>query len=204
MKPTLKSGHEKFHANRKALSFTLSEFWKWSVSDLISNATRGRLAEFVVAKALRISTKTVRNEWGEYDLKLRVGKSRFLKLEIKSAAYVQTWTQSKPSSIQFEVKKRWVWNSRTKRWRHRRVADVYVFALLKEKHKKLLNPLDVMQWDFYVLPTEILNKRKRSQHSITLNSLSELTNAIKYYHLRKAVQNTQTRPKVRSGINKPQ
>src|SRR6266851_1966408 len=55
-----KTGHETFHANARGLGLTLSDFWRWSLSDLVSNATRGRLAEFIVADALGISTRGVR------------------------------------------------------------------------------------------------------------------------------------------------
>ena len=44
-----KTGREKFHTNGQTLDFDLSSFWAWSVSDLVSNATRGRLAEYIVA-----------------------------------------------------------------------------------------------------------------------------------------------------------
>lgn len=55
-----------------------------------------------------------------------------------------------------------------------RQADVYVFALLAHKDKPTINPLDVSQWKLYVMPTFELDKRERSQHSITLNSLRAL------------------------------
>jgi hypothetical protein len=185
--PKIKTGREQFHADSTSLGFTLERFWRWSVSDLVSNATRGRLAEFIVAQALRIDTKAVRDEWGSYDLKMPTGKTTYLKVEVKSAAYVQTWTQTQPSAIQFEVTKKWVWNSPTKRWRHRRVADVYVFALLKEKRKNKVDPLNVGQWVFYVLPAKTLNNRERSQHSITLNSLKGYAKEVDYFHLRDKV-----------------
>jgi hypothetical protein len=46
-----------------------------------------------------------------------------------------------------------------------------VFALLKEKKKSKVDPLKLDQWKFYVVPIVTLDKRKRSQQSITLNSL---------------------------------
>ena len=55
-----------------------------------------------------------------------------------------------------------------------RAADVYVFCLLAHKDQATLDPLNLDQWEFYVLPTVILNERKRSQHSITLPSLKKL------------------------------
>ena len=56
----------------------------------------------------------------------------------------------------------------------RRHADVYVFALLAHQDKASVDPLDLAQWKFYVLPTSTLDSRNRSQYSITLKSLSTL------------------------------
>ena len=49
----------------------------------------------------------------------------------------------------------------------RRHAQVYVFALLAHTGKATVNPLDLDQSAFYVLPTAVLDGRTRSQHSIT-------------------------------------
>ena len=90
---TLKTGNELFHWKGQSLDISLLDFWRWSVSDLVSNATRGRLAEFIVATALNVPFDQVRDEWGAYDLLTPEG----IKVEVKSAAYIQSWYQSKPS-----------------------------------------------------------------------------------------------------------
>jgi hypothetical protein len=59
----------------------------------------------------------------------------------------------------------------------RRQADVYVFALLAHQDKTTIDPLNVSQWRFYVLPTSALDARTRSQHSIMLKSLCALCGA---------------------------
>ena len=41
----------------------------------------------------------------------------------------------------------------------RRQADVYGFALLKHQEKSSLNPMDVAQWEFYVVSTATLEAR---------------------------------------------
>jgi hypothetical protein len=70
---------------------------------------------------------------------------------------------------------------------------VYVFAVLTHKDKGTIDPLDVRQWEFYVLPSSALNDRKRSQHSITLKSLTELAGgAIGYFELADKVKNLKT------------
>lgn len=69
-----------------------------------------------------------------------------------------------------------------------RHADVYVFALLKHQERDTLDPLNVAQWEFYVLPTRTLNERTRSQHSITLPSLQKISGgALTFEQLRSAV-----------------
>jgi len=85
----IKSGQEQLTSNGSTIGIKLIDFWKWSVSDLISNATRGRFAEFIVASALGINMENVRDEWSAYDLISPEG----IKIEVKSAAYIQSWHQ---------------------------------------------------------------------------------------------------------------
>lgn len=51
---------------------------------------------------------------------------------------------------------------------------MYVFALLAHKDQDTLDPFDLSQWEFYVVPASTLDRRERSQHSITLKSLRAL------------------------------
>jgi hypothetical protein len=185
IKATLKSGNEQFHFAGRNAGFDLYSFWRWSVSDLVSNATRGRLAEFIVASAVK-ATSVVRSEWDAFDLET---PSR-LKVEVKSAAYVQSWFQKKLSSISFLCKATHGWNAETncltpdcRRW-----ADVYVFALLHHRTQATIDPLDLEQWEFYVVGVDDLNERRRSQHSITLKSLQAKYDAVKYVGLAEAVE----------------
>jgi hypothetical protein len=64
-----------------------------------------------------------------------------------------------------------------------------VFALLAHVGQATLDPLNVAQWEFYVLPTAALDQRERSQHSITLPSLRTLVGKpVQYSELRGAVE----------------
>ena len=65
---------------------------------------------------------------------------------------------------------------------------MYVFALLAHTDKATVNPLDLDQWTFYVLPTAILDDRTRSQQSITLKTLKGLATGIGFGELREAVK----------------
>lgn len=50
-----------------------------------------------------------------------------------------------------------------------------------------MDPLDLDQWVFYVMPTAVLDGRTRSQHSITLKTLEGLIAALGFGELRQAV-----------------
>jgi hypothetical protein len=188
--PTLKTGEEPFHEIGKPQGFNLIDFWRWSASDLITNTARGVLAEFIVAKALGIANG-VRSDWGAYDLEMPTS-GKILKIEVKSKAYLQSWEQDKlVENPLFVVKKSKPLDSDQGKYVGEpiRQSDIYVFALLAEKEKTKLDPLDIGQWNFYVLHSSVLNGRTRSQHSITLKSLEALPEIIKssYYGLKDAV-----------------
>ena len=55
------------------------------------------------------------------------------------------------------------------------------------KVKETVNPLDISQWEFFILPTKILDQRERSQHSITLPSLKTLTDSVSFFELGQTV-----------------
>ncbi len=97
-------------------------------------------------------------------------------VEVKSPAYVQSWFQKAHSKITFSGKKSLAWDRESNRQstEAKRQADVYVFAVLAHQDKTTVNPLNLDQWEFWVLPTKALDERKRSQHSITLKSLRML------------------------------
>lgn len=176
-----KTGQECFTVNNSNLDFNLLDFWSWSQSNMLDNTLRGVLAEFIVAKALNIET-AIRVEWDAYDLITKSG----LKIEVKSSAYLQSWKQKKPSSISFGIQPTKGWNAETNEYTHiiERQADVYVFCVLHHQDKETVNPLDMDQWTFYVLPTEVLNEKCKIQKSIGLNSLLKLKPIIcKYLEL---------------------
>jgi hypothetical protein len=180
-------GGERFVDAGRQLDFDVLDYWRWSASDLVSNASRGILAEYLIGRAVG-APLGVREEWAVYDLKSSSGVA----IEVKSSAYLQSWHQERLSAITFGCAKRLGWNPITGKQdtvpcRH---SDVYVFALLAHQDQATLNPLDVSQWEFYVVPTAWLDARKRSQHSITLPSLRRDFESVTYEGLAAAVEAT--------------
>lgn len=166
-----KTGNERFSFGLRPTNFELLGFWQWMGSDLSNNAFRGMLAEYIVACDLGVQGG-IRTEWDAYDLVTLEG----IKVEVKSAAYIQSWHQKKLSAISFSICTTRGWEASTNTYQPepKRQADVYVFSLLKHQDKLTLNPLDLSQWEFYLLPTVILNERLPDQKTIGLSSLLRL------------------------------
>jgi hypothetical protein len=166
-----KTGQERFRHQAQELPITLSDFWSWAASDLVSNAWRGILAEFIVASALDLA-KGLRREWAACDLITDSG----VKVEVKSSAYLQTWSQRSFSKIVFSIGPTHYWDEQNGPLdpEKKRQADVYVFCLLKTKDINILNPLDLDQWEFFLVPTSVLNGRLNRQNSLTLAGLVKL------------------------------
>jgi len=168
---TLKTGGEAFHKDGQSLDLKLIDFWRWSTSDLVSNATRGILAEYIVACALGVADG-VRAEWDSYDL-LTPSKVR---IEVKSAAYLQSWFHKKLSSIIFSIRPTRSWDANTNDMENdlRRQGQIYVFCVLSHKDKATVDPLNLEQWEFYLLSADILNEKFPTQKTISLSSLLKL------------------------------
>ena len=69
-------------------------------------------------------------------------------LEVKSAGYMQAWQQEGPSVISFPIEQR--------------VATAYVFCLLAEQDPELVDPQNLSQWRFWVVPTARLHAERKS------------------------------------------
>lgn len=186
-----KTGEEKFIKQNTEIDMRLLEFWQWSQSDLLNNALRGTIAEFIVAKAVN-ATNEIRLEWDAFDLITPEG----IKIEVKSSAYLQSWKQDRDSTISFSIRTAKGWDASTNisATESNRNADVYVFCLLKEKNRNLVNPLNLDQWQFFVLSTEQINCEKGKQKTIGINSLLKMNPIVAGYdELASAVYRTMER-----------
>ena len=164
------AGDENLHCGGRATGATTLDFWRWSCSDLANNALRGVLAEWIVAHALGLSSG-VRTEWDAYDLVTSAGTT----VEVKSAAYLQSWGQNGLSSIGFGIRPtRGLEENSNIYGISQRQAQIYVFCLLHHQDKPTLDPLDLEQWTFYLLNARVLNEELGEQKTLTLSSLLQL------------------------------
>lgn len=162
---------------------TLGDFWAWAYSDVVSNQNRGVFAEFIVGQALG-AVGMPRVEWDAVDLHY-AGKT----IEVKASAYVQIWSQTKPSTITFDIapKKGWDAATNTNSSQCVRNSDAYVFCLHAEKERNNIDVLDMRQWLFYVVNTLRLNERFGMQKSLALSRLEKLATPCAYGELKSCV-----------------
>lgn len=100
-------------------------------------------------------------------------------MEVKSSASLQSWSQTRPSPIKFDIEPKTGWYAETNTYvtERKRQADVFVFCVLAHTDKATVDPLNLDQWNFYVLSTNRLNAAVGEQKSITLGSLLRLNPA---------------------------
>ena len=163
------TGDELFSHDGMQLDYYISDFWKWYASNTLHSALRGAMAEFIVAKALGLRCE-VRQSWDAYDLEYNNTK-----IEVKSSAYLQDDNGDKLSRISFSIAKHSHWNEDDK-WNNKvRHSDVYVFCLFAETEREKANPMQIEQWQFYVLPTSVLDEQCGDRQTISLAALLSLS-----------------------------
>lgn len=169
--PKRHTGSEPFLLEGRPLAEHLRDFWSWSASDLLSNALRGQLAEYIVGMALGcVRGDVTRREWDAYDLVTRDG----IKVEVKSTAYLQSWGTTTRASRRFGISETYGWDARTNAYSSTlaRNSDVYVFCVHTATERSAANPLELGQWEFLVVATSKINQVLPQQKTIGLPVLT--------------------------------
>ena len=190
----MKAGNEPFHTAGVPSGFALLDYWRWAESDLLNNTRRAIIAEYLIARAVGAADEP-RVEWAGVDVVTRQG----VRVEVKSSAYVQSWEQRDLSVVTFDIAPRKSsWDPTTnKEVVHdppRRMADVYVFCVLGDESGRVPDPLDLSDWQFYVVATSLLDRELPNQGSIGIRPLAALTRsatgdgAVRYDGLEEAIQ----------------
>jgi hypothetical protein len=171
-------------AARRPLGPSVLDFWRWAGSDLLANTQRGVLAEYLVGLSLGCLSGS-RTEWEPWDLSFEG-----IRVEVKSSAYLQSWTRPKLSRVSFDVAKTRRWDPDTGKYvgSPERRAHVYVFSLLAHSDRASVDPLDVEQWTFYVAPTSLIDRRLGDAKTAGLSTVRRLAgNPLRWEDLRSAV-----------------
>jgi hypothetical protein len=161
-------------------NLTVADFWSWAYSDLWSNRNRAVLAEFIVGALLGVLNKP-RIEWDAVDLVYQ-GKM----IEVKSAAFLQSWNQNRPSRITFDIslKRAWFADTNISSSEPIRAAECYIFCLYPETDSQNADILDIPSWQFFVLSREAINQGFKEQKTVSLKRIQGITIATDYKHLK--------------------
>jgi hypothetical protein len=164
-----------------------SEFQDWAFGNTLENTTRGRLAEYIVAKALNVVSDQ-RVEWDHVDVEFH-GYS----IEVKASAYLQSWYQKAPSKITFDIAPRsWWWDRQSNEVEKlpspKRLADIYVFCVFNATERDRADPQDTSQWDFFVVSTSRMNNLLGGQKKASLTTISSIATRVSYDELKGAVE----------------
>ena len=167
-RPELLSGNEAFKYKGVQLEFNVMDFWRFQFSNLIDNL--GFVAEFLVAQALSKDEPDNCMGWPVFDIWYRDKR-----IEVKSTSYWQAWKKShKISEIRnFSIRKTYLDYQNNKSEKARQ-NDIYIFCLDKGKTEETANPLNLENWDFYVVPTKVINDTFGEQKVLSLKRLKGL------------------------------
>ena len=92
--------------------------------------------------------------------------------------------------IRFGIRKTLEWLPETNSFgsEKKRHSEVYVFCLLAEQQKERINPLDLSQWEFYVLPTQLIDRVFGDKETISLNQVRQHSTKLAVDEIKTAVR----------------
>lgn len=187
-------GNEQFSVGNNSINLTVNDFWRWSYSDLNDGICRSALAEFIVAASLEvpdINHGLSRTLQRPYDL---ISKDGY-RIEVKAAAYAESSDEEHLDCISFGIAPAIMPGGtglKESDASFHRDSDVFVFCVFKAISKDE-TPLDLDLWDFYILPTKVLNEKMPIQKTITLPGLMRLEPMwCDYYGMGGAIQKIMT------------
>lgn len=152
----------------------ISDFWKWTCSDIIIPSNRNDFALFLVADALEL-TKMPRIYWENSDLRYRKKK-----IALRTSAYIEHWKQKRPKRLSFDIAPKKGIDAPTEEsltFRNR-YPEIYIFAVLNEKELRKIDVLDLDQWHFYIVRTEALDEHHHDDRRLGIRALQKLASPI--------------------------
>ena len=151
------------------------DFWRFCYGALAGQSPM--IAEFLVAKALGIEKAENVMVWTAYDMTYRN-----MRIEVKSTEFVHPWNEETISKVRvFSIAPSYdsSWsNDESKKLS--RQNDIYVFCLNTNKEVQNPKPLILDFWEFYVVPTNVINQytkenKNPDQKKISLSIIKKLS-----------------------------
>ncbi len=180
----LLTGDERFTDNGEPLDLTVRDFWSFQFSNIFHDPDE--IAEFLVAKALGLTKPYNKSSWTPYDISYHEKR-----IEVKETAYFHSFDEPGEVSLRrgFDIHKS---NSDAggtgHEKRYERQNDLYVFCLLNGTTPEDAYPLEVSHWEFYVVPTAVINQECGDQKSVSLSRVQTFASPITYRELREEIE----------------
>ena len=159
---------------------TMLEYWRWHYSDIYD--LQDTIAEYIVGKALGLTEAQNVGSWTLFDMKYREKR-----IEVKETSYYHSWQgeDDKISLVRnFGISKAHD-SYQDSASPLNRQNDIYVFCLNIGKTREESNPMKLEKWEFYIVPTAVINQKCGNQKSISLKRIKALGyTPVDYLHLR--------------------
>lgn len=178
------TGNETFDFNNESAGFNMLDFWQFEFSNIYD--MQDEISEFIVAKALGIDVPYNKELWTLYDIYYKK-----MRIEVKETSYYHPW------NVEGKVSKQRTFgitmaNSSYEDKEHpnkyERQNDIYVFCVVNGETRENANPLNLNNWDFYVIPTYVINEKCKKNKTISLNRIHSLGyKPIQYDELKKEI-----------------
>lgn len=179
----LLSGDELFLDNGKPLGLTMRDFWSFQFSNILHDPDE--IAEFLVAKALGMNEPCNKEYWTLCDIQYRDKR-----VEVKETSFFHSFNE--PGKVSknrvFGIQKaNSIYEDQEHENRYERQNDLYVFCLLNGTDREEAWPLEVSHWEFYVVPTAVINQECGDQKTISLSRVRSFATHVNYSELRRAI-----------------
>ena len=177
------NGNEKFKVDDKDLDFGILEFWKYKYSNIYN--MQEVIAEFIIEKALGLTESQNTDYWTLFDILYRG-----YRIEVKETGYYHSWNEDGKVSLvrNFGITKaNSSYDSLEKENKYERQNDIYVFCLNTGTTRETSNPMNINNWEFYIIPTSVINEKCRNNKQISLGKVRKIAKQVKYVKIKETI-----------------
>ena len=174
-----------FVTDGQPLGLSMLDFWKYQYSNIYD--MQEYIAEFLVGKALGLDEPYNRDGWTLWDIDYRGQR-----IEIKETSYYHSWQEKIAQGRISQQRTFGITPAYTKYKDNTTVLerqnDIYVFCLNTGNNEEESNPLEMTNWEFYVVPTAGINANcTPAQKSISLGKVRKLAPMTRFQDLKNVI-----------------
>ena len=165
------NGKEKFIFKNQELGFDMLDFWKFHFSNIYG--LQDKIAEFIVSKVVGVDVAENDENWTLWDITYRNKR-----IEVKETSYYHSFNKdgkvSKRRSFGITMANGSYDLEKSGNSLFCRQNDIYVFCLNTGETREASYPLDLNNWEFYVVPTSVINEKCGNNKTISLGRIKSL------------------------------